>query len=102
MEFLYFTVAGLFLYVAADWILLRIEAQYGKNLPNRSLYFFAIILVMTLTLFEVIQYIAPPELPQEGVVVEETIQAPMIPPSSNPAIEPFQTGPSFSDPAKNK
>ncbi len=93
MEFLYFTIAGLFLYVAADWLLLRIEAMYGGILPHRSLYFFAIILIMTMIVFELIQRYAPPEAPK----AEPVVRAP-----TPPAAESLPTGPSFKDPAIKK
>jgi hypothetical protein len=97
MEFVYFTIAGLFLYVAADWVLLKIEAFYGKLLPNRSLFFFGIIMIMTLVSFELINYLAPRSLEGEaqGVVLEtpegisqgSTAKGPVVP-----------TGPSFNTP----
>lgn len=77
MEFLYFTIAGLLLYVAADWVLLRIEAMYGKMLPNRSLYFFGIIMAMSLILFEVIQRYAPESPPP--ATGEPVVAAPVNP-----------------------
>jgi hypothetical protein len=76
MEFVYFTLAGITLYLAADWVLTRIEAARGALLPNRSLFFFGIITVLTLVLFQGIQYIAPPETPQQ----EESLEP--LPPKS--------------------
>jgi hypothetical protein len=55
MEILYFTVAAMFLYVAADWILKRIETAAGKQLESRNLIFFAILLTMAVTSFAVIR-----------------------------------------------
>ncbi len=55
MEMLYFTLAAIFLYVAADWILNRFEKAAGKRLEYRSLIFFAILLVMALTSFALVR-----------------------------------------------
>jgi len=57
MEILYFTVAGIFLYFFSDWILERIEAAFGKRLEYRSLIFFAIILILSTSLFNLVQYL---------------------------------------------
>ena len=64
MEFIYFTLAGIVLYLAADWVLLRIEAMRGSLLPNRSLFFFGIISILAILLFQTIQLFAPPDMPQ--------------------------------------
>jgi hypothetical protein len=55
MEILYFTVAAMILYVAADWILKRVETAAGKRFENRSLIFFAILLTMAVTAFAIIR-----------------------------------------------
>jgi predicted PurR-regulated permease PerM len=55
MEMLYFTLAAIFLYVAADWILNRFEKAAGKRFEYRSLIFFAILLVMALTSFTLVR-----------------------------------------------
>jgi hypothetical protein len=71
MEFVYFTMAGLLLYVASDWVLLRIEAMYGQLLPNRSVFFFAIIMFLSTVSFEAVQYFtSAPENPVQGVASE--------------------------------
>lgn len=57
MEFVYYTLAGIILYLVSDWILLRIEAAHGAQLEQRSLIFFAIILVLALTTFKAIEMI---------------------------------------------
>jgi hypothetical protein len=56
MEIIYFTLAAIFLYVGADWILKRIEASAGRRLEYRSIIFFAILLVMALTSFALIRH----------------------------------------------
>ena len=63
MEIVYFTLAGIVLYFGADWILNRIEQARGERLKNRSVVFFAIILVMALVLFQAINYFVPKPTP---------------------------------------
>ena len=58
MEILYFTLAAILLYFAADWILNRIETAAGRRFEYRSLIFFAILLVMALTSFTLIRNLA--------------------------------------------
>jgi hypothetical protein len=55
MEILYFTVTAMFLYLAADWILKRMETAAGKRFENRSLIFFVILLTMAVTAFALIR-----------------------------------------------
>jgi len=59
MEMLYYTVAAIFLYVVSDWILNQVEIRRGKRFDNRSLVFFAIILVLSVVLFNLIQQFQP-------------------------------------------
>ena len=58
MEILYFTLAAILLYFAADWILNRVETATGRRFQYRSLIFFAILLVMALTSFSLIRQLA--------------------------------------------
>jgi hypothetical protein len=58
MEILYFTLAAILLYFAADWILSRIETAAGRRFKYRNLIFFALLLVMALTSFALIQQMA--------------------------------------------
>ena len=58
MEILYFTLAAVFLYVGADWILKRIEVAAGRRFEYRSNIFFVILLVMALTSFALIRQFA--------------------------------------------
>lgn len=61
MEMIYYTVAAIFLYAVSDWILNRIETSRGRRFENRTLVFFAIILVLSVILFNLIQQLrAPP------------------------------------------
>jgi hypothetical protein len=50
-----YTVAAILLYLLSDWILNQIEIKRGKRLENRSLIFFAIILVLALSSFSLIE-----------------------------------------------
>jgi len=59
MEMLYYTIAAIFLYMASDWILNQIETRRGERFENRSLIFFAIILVLSVALFNLIQQFQP-------------------------------------------
>lgn len=53
MEMIYYTAAAIVLYLAADWLLDRIERRVGRRLPYRSLAFFAILLVLALGTFSI-------------------------------------------------
>lgn len=55
MVFIYYTLAGLILYVLSDWILGQIEKMRGERFEQRSLIFFVIILVLALTSFKAIE-----------------------------------------------
>jgi hypothetical protein len=54
MEIIYFTLAAMLLYLAADWILRRMETAAGKRFEKRSLIFFAILLTMAVVSFALI------------------------------------------------
>ncbi len=54
MELIAFTLAGIVLYFFSDWLLDRIEQARGARFENRSIIFFAIILVLTLVSFQAI------------------------------------------------
>ncbi|HEY5642100.1 MAG TPA: hypothetical protein VIS31_04415 [Woeseiaceae bacterium] len=56
MSIVYFTLVAIILYVAADWLLERVEVAAGKRFQHRSLIFFAILLSLALTSFSVIQH----------------------------------------------
>ena len=55
MEFLYFLAAAIALYAFSDWLLRRIEAHLGRVLDQRSLIFFAILLISALASFALIR-----------------------------------------------
>jgi Na+/melibiose symporter-like transporter len=60
MQMLYYTLAGIVLYLVADWILNRIEIRRGARFDNRTLIFFAILLALALISFQLIQYFFAP------------------------------------------
>jgi uncharacterized membrane protein len=55
VSIIYFTLVAIILYLASDWLLNRIEATAGRRLEHRSLIFFAILLVLALSSFTLIQ-----------------------------------------------
>lgn len=63
MAYLYYTVTAIVLYLFSDWILNQVEKSIGKRLKYRSVVFFAIILTLSLTSFELIDRIVgePPQ-----------------------------------------
>ena len=60
MEFIYYTIAAIALYGLSDFILNRIEIKMGKRLPNRSFIFLIIIMVLSISLFNLLQSILVP------------------------------------------
>ena len=58
MEIVYFTAAAVVLYVIADRALDWIEHRRGGRFENRSLIFFAILLVFALVAFSLISRVA--------------------------------------------
>ncbi len=58
MDFIYYTLAGIALYLFSDWILQRLEIKLGKRLQYRSLIFFGIILTLALISFSLIRWLA--------------------------------------------
>jgi len=57
MEFVYYTIAGIVLYLGSDWILNRIEVSRGKRFEHRSLVFFVIILALAVVTFRIIEHL---------------------------------------------
>ncbi|MBL1143083.1 MAG: hypothetical protein HND53_13735 [Proteobacteria bacterium] len=55
IELVAYTLAGIILYFGSDWILVQIENAAGRQFENRSLIFFAIILILALSSFAVIR-----------------------------------------------
>ena len=60
MEIVYFTLVAAGLYFLSDWLLDRIEKARGQRLANRNLIFFAIILVLALLTFKLVDVLKPP------------------------------------------
>ena len=57
MEFIYYTNAGIVLYLGSDWLLNRLEMSRGKRFEHRSVIFFVIILVLAVGSFRMIDYL---------------------------------------------
>lgn len=57
MAMVYYTLAGIILYVSADWILRQLEARAGRVFEHRSLVFFGLLLSMALVSFAIIRRI---------------------------------------------
>lgn len=55
MEIVWFTATAVILYVVSDWLLQRLELRAGHRFAQRSLVFFAILLVLTLVSFAVLR-----------------------------------------------
>ena len=60
MEIVYFTLMGIGLYFASDWILGHLETRRGSRFENRSIIFFVIILVLALVSFQLISRLQQP------------------------------------------
>ena len=58
-EIILYTLVALMLYVVSDWILNQIEIKRGERLANRSVIFFFIILVLSLSTFSLIRHFLP-------------------------------------------
>ncbi len=57
MEIIYYTLIGIGLYFASDWILDRLEVSRGARFKNRSIVFFLIILVLAFLSFNFTKFI---------------------------------------------
>lgn len=55
MAAIIYTLTGIILYVAADWLLRRLEERAGRVFENRTLVFFGILLSMALVAFAIIR-----------------------------------------------
>lgn len=58
-EMLMYSVAGIALYFASDWILQKMEQQAGQAFDNRNLVFFVIILFLALVSFTLLRLVLP-------------------------------------------
>ncbi len=54
MQYVAYTITAIVLYLFSDWILNRIEVSRGKRFEYRSIIFFAIIVVLAVGSFEII------------------------------------------------
>lgn len=61
LEAVYFTVAGILLYLLADRLLALIERRAGRVLEYRTLVFFALLLSLALLTFAAIRRFLPPD-----------------------------------------
>ena len=59
MQFIAFTVLGIVLYVLADRLLQALELRAGRRFEQRSLVFFAILLVLALASFALVRRFVP-------------------------------------------
>jgi len=59
LEILLFTATAMVLYVVSDGIVKAIEKRKGALLPNRSIIFFAIIVVLSTITFNLMQTYGP-------------------------------------------
>ncbi len=64
MELVYYMLVGVALYFLSDWILVQIERWRGETFEQRTLVFFAIILVLAFTTFEAIEWLVTRNTPQ--------------------------------------
>lgn len=59
MEAVYFTVAGILLYLLADRLLVFLERRAGRVFENRTLVFFVLLLSLALVTFAAIRSFLP-------------------------------------------
>jgi hypothetical protein len=55
MQYVYFTIAAIGLYLTADWLLRVIERHFGKRLEQREVIFFLLLTVLAVAVFTVIR-----------------------------------------------
>lgn len=55
MAMVSYVLAGILLYLAADWLLRRIEARAGRILEYRTLVFFGLLATLALISFTLIR-----------------------------------------------
>ena len=60
MEFVYYLIAGVALYLLSDWMLLRLEQWRGEAFEQRTLVFFAIISVLAAGSFQLVGWFVAP------------------------------------------
>ena len=57
LEIIYYTLMGIGLYFASDWILDRLEVSRGERFKNRNIIFFVIILILVLLSFNFTKFV---------------------------------------------
>ena len=57
MSIVYFTLVSAILYLFSDWLLLRVEAAFGRRFEHRSLMFFCVLLTLALSSFALIGHL---------------------------------------------
>lgn len=55
MSAIYFTLAGIILYLLADWLLRQMEQRAGRRFEQRTLIFFGLLLGLALVSFGAIR-----------------------------------------------
>jgi len=55
MQFIYFTIVAVLLYLMSDWILQQVEHRYGKRFQQRELIFFFILAILSVVSFTLIR-----------------------------------------------
>lgn len=58
MSAIYFTLAGIILYLVADWLLRQLENRAGRRFGHRTLIFFGLLLGLALVSFGAIRRLA--------------------------------------------
>ena len=82
MEIVYFTLVAAGLYFFSDWVLDRIEKARGERLAHRNIIFFAIILVLALITFKLIDTLQPPAAVVPVEQVDGSAPKPPVTPST--------------------
>lgn len=60
MMLVWYTAAGIVLYLLADWILRQLEARAGRVFEHRTLVFFGLLATLSLSTFAAIRaFLAP-------------------------------------------
>lgn len=59
MAYVYYTLAGITLYLISDWLLEYLESTYGSRFQYRSLIFLVIISVLGVTASQIVAFFNP-------------------------------------------
>ncbi len=60
LNFVIFTLNAIVIYLLADWLVRMIEKRRGAVMKQRQVVFFAIILVLALASFQLLEYLLAP------------------------------------------